>query len=180
MKSLCRKSLGISLTLLALATVVLAADPGETLLLNGKNLDGWKTKAGESLDGKTEAYGNRFKVVEGRLVIDPKVKGDVIMTSVKTFAGDVRIQFEFLPGAGCNNDLFLRGMKFDLKQPDVKNLKEGEWSRFEIAVKGEQAEFRNNGELMKTLKPKPGATGLGIRAEFGSIEFRAVRFSEKP
>ena len=178
MKAPGRKSLAITLALLALTTVILAADPGETPLLNGKNLDGWKTKSGESLDGKTEAYGNRFKVVEGRLVIDPKVKGDVIITSAKTFAGDVRLQFEFLPGAGCNNDLFLRGMKFDLKKPDVKNLHEGEWNRFEIVVKGEQAEFRNNGELLKTLKPKPGATGLGIRAEFGPVEIRELRYHE--
>lgn len=45
-------------------------EPGFTLLFNGKNLDGWKeaSKNKQSLEGKTEAYDGRFKVVEGRLV----------------------------------------------------------------------------------------------------------------
>ncbi len=99
-------------------------EPGFTPLFNGKNLDGWKTKSGgELLDGKTEAYKGRFKVRSGLLVIDPKVKGDVTIDTVKKFK-DVHIKFEFLPGPRCNNDLFIRGLKFDLVKGNVKNLKE--------------------------------------------------------
>jgi hypothetical protein len=72
---------------LALAVALVAArpgpsqddfklEPGFTLLFNGKNLDGWKEAGGQraALDGKTEAFGGRFKVAEGRLVYDPGVK----------------------------------------------------------------------------------------------------------
>ena len=55
-------------------------EPGFTMLLNGKNLDGWKLKGkkdGAEIGDKSEASGGRFKVVEGVLVIDPKVKGDI-------------------------------------------------------------------------------------------------------
>src|SRR5262249_22064150 len=50
-------------------------ETGFTLLFNGKNLDGWKEASGkkESLEGKTEAYKGRFKVVDGVLVYDPAV-----------------------------------------------------------------------------------------------------------
>src|SRR5262245_35901079 len=117
------------------ASVALAADDdfkpesGFTLLFNGKNLDGWKAKTGgEALDGKTEAYKGRFKVSDGILTIDPSVKGDVRIVTTKSFDGDVHIKFDFKPDAKCNNDLFLRGQKFDLVKGNVKNLKEGEWN----------------------------------------------------
>ena len=129
-------------------------EPGFAMLFNGKNLDGWKLKKdGSKLDGKTEAAGGRFKVMEGKLILDPKVSGDIIIETAKEFAGDLTIRFEYKPGKGCNNDLFLRGTKFDIKTPDVKNLKEGEWNAFEIVLKGESAEFKNNGEAADHQDP---------------------------
>jgi hypothetical protein len=154
-------------------------EPGFTLLFNGKDLSGWKTKKeGVSLDGKNEAYGKRFAVVEGKIVIDPKVKGDVIIETAKTFGKDVHLKFEYLPGKGCNNDLFIRGIKFDITPKGVKNLKEGEWNQFEIVIAGDKAEFKNNGESQRTAKPGTDATPFGVRAEFGPIEFRRMRFKE--
>src|SRR5437899_7980347 len=91
-------------------------EPGFTLLFNGKDLTGWKEKTGgASLEGKTEAYKGRFTIKDDVVTIDPKVKGDVRIMTTREFAGDVHIKFEYMPGPGCNNDLFLRGQKFDLK-----------------------------------------------------------------
>src|SRR5438045_4583455 len=112
----------------------LAADdvtePGFTPLFNGKNLDGWREAKGkkEALDGKTEAYKGRFKVVEGKLVYDPAVKGDSYIETVKEFGKDVHVKFDFNPGPKCNNDVFLRGTKFDIVpgNKENKNVKEGE------------------------------------------------------
>src|SRR5882757_1725423 len=76
-------------------------EPGFTLLFNGKNLDGWqtaKTSNAESLQGKTEAFGGRFKVVDGTLVYDPAVKGQAYIETTKEFAGDVHIKLEFNAG----------------------------------------------------------------------------------
>jgi hypothetical protein len=176
---------GLILTGLAIvAPRALAADDfkpeaGFTLLFNGKDLTGWKTKTGnEALDGKTDAYNGRFKVTDGVLVIDEKAKGDVRIMTAKEFGKDVHIKFEFKPGKGCNNDLFLRGMKFDLKTPDVKNLKEDEWNEFEIIVTGDKAEFKCNGETQKTMTAKPGATPFEVRAELGPMQMRRVRVKE--
>ncbi len=156
-------------------------EPGFTLFFNGKNLDGWKTKkGGESLDGQTEAYKGRFKVTEGKLVIDPKVKGDVVITTVKEWAKDVHIKIEFLPGPGCNNDLFFRGNKFDLTKGNVKNLKENEWNELEIVARGNQVEFKNNAETQRKANAKGGTNSLGVRAEFGPIQIRRMRAKETP
>jgi len=153
-------------------------EAGFTLLFNGKDLTGWKTKkGGESLDKKAEAYDKRFAVVDEKLVLDPKVKGDVIIETAKAFK-DVHIKFEYLPGKGCNNDLFIRGQKFDITTKGIKNLKDGDWNQFEIIIAGDKAEFKNNGESIKTAKPGEAATPFGIRAEFGEITFRRMRYKE--
>jgi hypothetical protein len=153
-------------------------EPGFTLLFNGKDLAGWKTKGGEALDGKVEAEKGRFKVADGVLVIDPKVKGDVTITTAKELSGDVIIKFQFNPGTGCNNDLYLYGMKFDLKKEDVKNWKLDQWNDFEIVVTGKKAEFKCNGETQKTLDVKAEKSPLGVRAELGPIQIRHLRVKE--
>jgi hypothetical protein len=158
-------------------------EPGFKLLTGAKTLDGWKTKTkakdaeGEPLDGKAEAFGGRFRLADGVLTIDPKVKGDVIIETAKAFEGDAVIRFEFLPGEGCNNDLFFRGQKFDLNPKQVKPIKVGDWNEFEITVAGSKAEFKCNGEVVRaaTLKAGDKGTPFGIRAEFGPIQFRKLR-----
>jgi len=171
--------------MLAVLTVVLPQDePGFTPLFNGKNLDGWKEASGkkEALDGKTEAYGGRFKVVEGKLVLDPDVKGDLHLETARTFAKDVHLKFEFKAGPKCNNDLFLRGTKFDIVpgNKENKNVKEGEWTPFEIVVTGDKIEHKIAGETVRTanLKADAAASPFRIRAEFGALEIRNIRVKE--
>ena len=159
---------------------MLSADP--TPLFNGKNLDGWKeaSKDKASLTGKAEAFGGRFKVTGGVIVIDPAVKGDLHIETEKALAGDATVALEVRPGAKCNNDLFIRGTKFDLTpgSKEGKNLKEGEWAKVEIVIKGDAIEHKINGEVARSAKTKGGATPLRIRAEFGALEIKSVTVAQ--
>ncbi len=172
--------------LMLLSPLAIAADfnpePGFTQLFNGTDLSGWqvaptkdKDKPGEALTGKKETPTKRFVVKDGAIVIDPKVKGDITISTEKTFAKDAHIQFDFKAGKGCNNDLYFRGTKFDIKEADIKNLKADDWNSFEIVLVGADAEFKCNGESNKKMKAKPDATTFGIRAEGGAIEIRRLR-----
>ena len=172
--------------LLLVAPFVSAADfkpePGFAMLFNGMDLSGWqvaptkdKDKPGETLSGKKETVTKRFVVKDEAIVIDGKAKGDITLFTEKSFAKDAHIQFDFKAGKGCNNDLYFRGMKFDIKDSDIKNLKADDWNSFEIVLVGENAEFKCNGESIKKMKAKPAATTFGIRAEVGAIEIRRVR-----
>jgi hypothetical protein len=157
-------------------------EPGFTLLFNGKNLDGWKEAGGkkEPLEGKTEAYDGRFKVADGKLVYDPAVKGDRYIETTTEFGKDVHIKFDFKPGPKCNNDLFLRGTKFDIipGNKENKNVKEGEWHTFEIIVTGDKVEHKINGETARTSKATAKATPFKLRAEFGALEVKNIRVKE--
>lgn len=157
-------------------------EEGFKLLFNGKNLDGWKEASGKNkaaLNGQIEAYKGRFKVTNGKLVIDPAVKGDLHLETAQQFGKDVEIRFEFNPGPKCNNDLFLRGTKFDLVpgNKECKSVKQGEWSKCEIVVSGEKIEHRINGATVRTSKAGKVST-FRIRAEFGSMELRNIRVKE--
>ena len=158
-------------------------EKGFTLLFNGKNLDGWREASGkkESLDGKTEAYKGRFKVDDGKLVYDPAVKGDLYIETTKEFGKDVHIKLDFKPGAGCNNDFFLRGTKFDIipSKGETKNVKEGEWQTLEIVVTGDKIEHKIDGNTVRSAKVKGDkATPFKLRAEFGAIELKNIRVKE--
>jgi Domain of Unknown Function (DUF1080) len=157
-------------------------ESGFVLLFNGKNLDGWKeaSRKKETLEGKTDAYDGRIKVVDGKLVYDPSVKGDLYIETTREFGKDVHIKFDFKPGPKCNNDFFLRGTKFDIipGNKENKNVKEGEWYTFEIVVQGDKIEHKINGETMRTSKAGDKATPFKLRAEFGALEIKNMRVKE--
>ena len=91
------------------------------------------------------------------------------------------IKFDFKPGPKCNNDIFLRGTKFDIVpgNKENKNVKEGEWYTFEIIVSGDKLEHKINGETARTSKAGDKATPFKLRAEFGAIEIKNIRYMEK-
>ena len=151
-------------------------EPGFTLFFNGKDLTGWTLRGGESLDKMTAAPKKRFQVKEHKLIIDGKVRGNMVIDTARKFKGDVHIKFQYLPDAKCNNDLYFRGLKFDIKKGSVKNIQTGKWNDFEIIVRGNQVDFKNNGSTQRSQKAKSDSSPLGIRAEFGAIEFRRMRF----
>jgi hypothetical protein len=154
-------------------------EPGFKLLFNGKNFDGWRTKGkkGESLEGKTEAYKGRFKIVNGIIEIDPSVKGDLYIETAKEFGKDVHIKFDFNPGPKCNNDMFLRGTKFDIVPKAIK-VEEGKWSTLEIIVTGDKVEHKVNGMTARKSDAKTKSSPFMMRAEFGALQIKNIRVKE--
>lgn len=158
-------------------------EPGFKLIFNGKNLDGWQTKAAKpvALEGKTDAFDNRYAVKDGELVIDYKVKGDKYIETVQQFTGDFTIRYDFKPEEGCNNDTLLLGTKFDILaggKTTGKGVKLGEWNTMEIVVKAGSADFLINGEKVATQKTKAEKGPLILRAEFGPITYKNIRASD--
>jgi hypothetical protein len=155
-------------------------EPGFTLIFNGKDLDGWQPKGKkEPLTGKGEAFKGRFVVEKGILLIDPAVKGDSYIETTKEFK-DVTIRFDFNPGAKCNNDLFLHGIKFDIVpgNKELPKVKEGEWYEMEITAKGDTVEHKVNGEIARSSKGKAASSTFAIRAEFGAMQIKNMRVKE--
>lgn len=156
-------------------------EPGFTAIFNGKNFDGWQTRGKKDvLEGKTDAFKGRFKIADGIIKIDPAVKGDSYIETAKEFSGDVHLKFDFKAGPKCNNDFFLRGIKFDIVpgNKELKNVKEGEWYTMEIIVAGDKVEHKVNGESVRKSTAKGKSTSFMIRAEFGEIQVKNIRVKQ--
>src|ERR1051325_4466366 len=118
---------GVGLLLPIASAGEFKVEPGFKLIFNRKNL------AGRPPHGKNAArYGKsdigRFKVVDGGIVrFDSSKKGESYIETAKELPGDVTVKFDFKPGPKCNNDFFLRGIKFDIVpgNKECKNVKEG-------------------------------------------------------
>ena len=137
------------------------------------------------LDGKTDAYKGRFKIVDGVIHYDPKAGGDRYIETVQEFAKDVHIKFDFKAGDKCNNDILFRGTKFDIiladeKKPtkETKHVNLNEWVTFELVAKGNTIEHKMNGEVVRTSKGAAKASSLMLRAEFGVIQVKNIRVKE--
>jgi hypothetical protein len=162
-------------------------EEGFVLLFDGKSLAGWKEAANkptdaklQALDGQTSAFKGRFKIDAGKLIIDPAIKGDLYIETTREFAKDVHIKFECKPDAKCNNDVFVRGTKFDiaLDKKDTQPLKVNEWNTVEIVIAGEKIEHKINGTLVRTAKANAKASTFKLRAEFGGLEIQHLRCKE--
>ncbi len=180
--------LSYSLFLLGLALLVPMArssagefklEAGFKLLFNGKNFDGWQPKGKkDALAGKTEV--GRFKVADGTVHMNSAVKGESYLETAHEFSGDVHIKFDFKPGPKCNNDFFLRGIKFDVVpgNKECKNVKATDWNTLEIIAKGDTVEHKINGELARKSTKKAETTRFIMRAETGEITVKNIRVKE--
>jgi 3-keto-disaccharide hydrolase len=160
-------------------------EPGFTLVFNGKNFDGWQPKGKkEPLKDKTEV--GRFKVVDGTVHFNSALKGESYIETTKEYT-DVHVKFDFKPGPKCNNDFFIRGIKFDIV-PDAKAdsgvgkenkaVKKDGWNTMEIIAKGDTVEHKINGEVARTTKMKAKAAPFIMRAEIGEITVKNIRVKE--
>ena len=155
-------------------------EPGFKLIFNGKDFDGWQPQGKkDNHTGKAEAFGGRFKVVAGSMVIDPNVKGGAYLETVQEFNKDVVLKFDFKAGPKCNNDIFLKGIKFDIVpgNKECPTVKEGEWATCEIIVTGDNVEHKINGQTSRKSTGKKNGP-FTVRAEFGAIELKNIRVKE--
>lgn len=61
----------------------------------------------------------------------------------------------------------------------LKGLKE--WNTFEVRCQGRRCEVKLNGQLVSTSDQMPTAPGyLGFQAEYGDLDFRAIRIQVLP
>lgn len=183
----------IALTLLVFCVLLIVPaiggefklEPGFTLIFNGKNLEGWQPKGKKDpLKDKTEI--GRFKVVDGMVHFNSALKGESYIETVKEYT-DVHVKLDFKPGPKCNNDFFVRGIKFDIA-PDAKAdtqtgkenkaVKKDGWNTLEIIAKGDTVEHIINGEVARKTTMKAKAAPFILRAEIGEIDVKNIRVKE--
>jgi hypothetical protein len=161
-------------------------EEGYTSLFNGRDLSGWKPGKTdkESLDGKTEAFGGRFRVRDGVIVVH-EGRGIQDLYTVKEFNKDFHLKLEFRAAPRADSGVYLRGPQLQVRDyptvgpyKNLKHFKRGGWNLLDITVKDGKALCKCNDEVIEKAMRVPSRGGIGLQAETGRFEFRHIRIKE--
>ena len=163
-------------------------EEGYTSLFNGRDLSGWKPGKTdkESLDGKTEAFGGRFRVRDGVIVVH-EGRGIQDLYTVKEFNKDFHLKLEFRAAPRADSGLYIRGKQLQVRDyptvgpyKNLKHFKNGDWNELDVTVKGTSARCLCNDEVVEEAFKIPAKGQIGLQAEVGKFEFRRIRIKELP
>ncbi len=162
------------------------AEPGTTVLFNGKDLTGWGYKTGEKFDGKTESDDKRYSVKDGVLVVNPG-KGIKQLWTTAQFPKDFELRLEFRAAVNADSGLFIRGPQLQVRDylvagpyKELKKYKPQDWNEIVVVVKGTTAHCTCNGEVLEAALKVPETGGIGLEADRGQMEYRKIRLKELP
>ena len=86
-------------------------EPGFKLLLNGKDLTGWRYSNGPAFDGKANASDGRYSAKDGKIIVNPG-KGTAQMWTVQEFPTDFHLKLEFRAEVNADSGVFIREPQF--------------------------------------------------------------------
>ena len=159
-------------------------EEGFSLLLNEKDLTGWKYQNGAPFDGMASASDGRYTARDGRIVVNPG-KGLAQLWTVKEFPSDFHLKLEFRAGVNADSGVFIRKPQLQCRDylvagpyKDLKNYRPQDWNEIEVIVKGTTATATCNGESLKFDAPLPATGPIGLEADRGQMEYRRIRLKE--
>jgi sialate O-acetylesterase len=159
-------------------------EPGFELLLNGKDLTGWRYKDGSPFDGQTSASDGRYTARDGRIVVNPG-KGLAQLWTTREFPSDFHLKLEFRAGVNADSGVFVRKPQLQCRDylvagpyKELKLYKPQDWNEIEVIVKGNVATATCNGEPLKFDAPLPATGPIGLEADRGQMEYRRIRLKE--
>jgi hypothetical protein len=159
------------------------AEPGYTLLFNGKDLTGWK-QGKDLLDGKTATANKKWQVEGGAIAISGGGGGDLYTAA--EFNNDFHLKLEFRAAPKADSGVYIRGKQLQVRDypragpyKSVK-FKDNDWNELDITVRGQVAECKCNGEVIEKAFKVAAKGGVGLQSESGKFEFRHIRIKETP
>jgi lysophospholipase L1-like esterase len=162
-------------------------EPGFVSLFNGRDLTGWTTPEGESLDAGLRTADGRFAAVNGRLlaVMSRLERTPRKLVTRQQFPRDFVLRMEFRASPNADSGVYVREPQvqcrdFPLAGPyyGLQRYRPLEWNTLEITVRGGLAHAECNGEVIIDAMPVPASGPIGIENDRGQMEYRRIRVRE--
>lgn len=181
-------------------------ETGYVSLFNGKDLTGWgfrptpprkapknprpnapvfvEIKEAESFDGKTASSDNRYRAVNGKLVVATPAEGRRIqqLWTTDEFGSDFILKLEFRATPNADSGVFIRKPQLQCRDyllagpyKDLKKYKPQDWNELVVTVKGGIAHATCNGELLTDNMAVPESGPIGLEGDRGQMEYRRIR-----
>ncbi len=191
-------------------------EEGFELLFNGRDLTGWGfrptsdedrgsianwkkadpnmppwpiVETAVAFDGQTASPDDRFRAVNGRLVVATPTEGRRIqkLLTTRDFPGDFTLKLEFRATPNADSGVYLRGHQLQCRDyalagpyKDLKSYKPQEWNELVVEVKGNTAHCTCNGEVLEEAYELPDTGPIGVEGDRGQMEYRRIRIREAP
>lgn len=163
-----------------------APEPGFTSLFNGRDLTGWGY-VDRPFDGKTASDDNRYRAINGRLVVTTPPEGRKLaqLWTTREFAGDFTLKLEFRAGANADSGVFIRKPQLQCRDyplagpyKDLAKYKPQDWNELVVVVKDNVAHCTCNGEVLEAALTLPSTGPIGLEGDRGQMEYRRIRVSK--
>lgn len=165
-------------------------EEGFESLFNGKDLTGWGYRKGrkrdtaEVFDGKKTSSENRYRAINGRLVVATPPEGRALtqLYTTREFPEDFVLRLEFRATPDADSGVFLRKPQLQCRDylvagpyKDLKNYKPQDWNQMEVVVKDGVARCTCNGEVLEEALKLPATGPIGLEGDRGQMEYRRIR-----
>jgi hypothetical protein len=184
-------------------------EPGFVSLFNGRVLTGWGFKATPprnkpanpkpdapafadiptaiAFDGKSTSNDDRYRALNGRLVVATPPEGRKIqqLWTTKEFDGNFILKLEFRASPNADSGVFIRQPQLQCRDyplagpyKDLKNYKVHDWNELVVTVKDGVARAECNGELLTNDMKVPATGPIGLEGDRGQMEYRRIRLKQ--
>jgi lysophospholipase L1-like esterase len=184
-------------------------EPGFASLFNGRDLTGWGFRptpprnkpaapkpdapvfvdipTAVAFDGKTTSNDDRYRAINGRLVVATPPEGRRIqqLWTTKEFDGNFILKLEFRAAPNADSGVFIRQPQLQCRDyplagpyKDLKNYKVHDWNELVVTVKDGVARAECNGELLTSDMKVPATGPIGLEGDRGQMEYRRIRLKQ--
>jgi lysophospholipase L1-like esterase len=185
------------------------SEAGFVSLFNGRDLTGWgfratpprnkpanpkpdapvfvETPTPVNFDGKTASNDDRYRAINGRLVVATPPEGRKIqqLWTTKEFDGNFVLKLEFRAAPNADSGVFIRQPQLQCRDypiagpyKDLKNYKVHDWNELVVTVKDGVARAECNGELLTDDMKVPPTGPIGLEGDRGQMEYRRIRLKQ--
>ena len=186
-------------------------EEGFQSLFNGQDLTGWgfrptpprnppknprpgapvfvQIKEAEDFKGQSQSSDQRYRAVNGRLVVTTPAEGRRIqqLWTTTEFGSDFVLKLEFRATPNADSGVFIRKPQLQCRDyllagpyKELKKYKPQLWNELVVTVTGGVAHATCNGELLTDQMQVPATGPIGLEGDRGQMEYRRIRIKVVP
>ncbi|MCS5630240.1 MAG: DUF1080 domain-containing protein, partial [Pirellulaceae bacterium] len=138
----------------------------------------------EDFKGQTQSSDQRYRAVNGRLVVTTPAEGRRIqqLWTTTEFGSDFVLKLEFRATPNADSGVFIRKPQLQCRDyvlagpyKDLKSYKPQLWNELVVKVTGGVAHATCNGELLTDNMTVPATGPIGLEGDRGQMEYRRIR-----